>query len=123
MEEDKEGNNENLSDEDLYKQQLKNLEKLFDMDLGSLFVLDKEGSEEQRKEAQAKLRSHLRKYGDEMRKISKELGGETTELVEQFVKSIETILDHLPDSIDPENMNDYHKISSFLQDIVKKKLK
>lgn len=121
--EDKKEKDQKTQKEELYKQQLQDLEKLFDMDVGSLFVLDKEGSETQRKEAQEKLHSHLRKYGEEMRKIAKELGGDTSELVDEFVKSIESILDQLPNSIDPANMNDYYKLSAFLEDIVKKKLK
>ncbi len=92
------------------------------MDLGSFLVLNEEGKENQVKEARAKLRSHLLKYGDEMRKEAEKMGGDTAELVQKFIESIESILDHMP-AIDPAQLSDHHKLSLFLETLVKQKMK
>lgn len=110
------------SDEELRKQKIQDLERLFNMDLGSFLVLNEEGKDNQIKEARDKLRSHLHKYSDEMVKEAEKLGGDTPELVKKFVHSIEQILDHMP-QIDPAQLSDHHKLSNFLETLVKHKFK
>lgn len=114
-------NNEE-KDKELLAQKLKDLEKLFSMDLGSFLVLNEEGREGQIKEAKQKLRSHFLKYGEEMKKEAQGLDSETAQLVEQFLKSIEQILDVIPDQLDPAQLNSHHKLSTILEKVIQKKL-
>lgn len=110
------------SDEELKLQQIKDFERLLNMDLGSYLILNEEGKENQIKEAREKLRSHLHKYGEEMEKLTKDMDPQTAELVKNFTKSLETILDHMP-NIDPKDLNMHHNFTTYLETLIKGKMK
>lgn len=122
MKEHKNPNKNKHSDAELRKQKLQDLERIFNMDLGSYLVLQEEGKENQIKEAKEKLRSHLLKYREEMKKEAEKLGGDTAQLVDRFLGSIESLLDHMP-QVDPALLGEHNKIISFLEDMIKRKMK
>lgn len=116
-------NHKNNVDLELLKQKIQDLERLFNVDLGKFLILNEEGKENQIQEARSMLRSHLLKYAQDMKKEAMELGSETAALVEQFIASLETLLNHMPDGLDPAELNEHHKLSIFLENLVKNKLK
>ena len=108
--------------EELKKQQLGDFEHLLNLDLGSMLVLNEEGTKKQLEQAKEKLGSDLKKHGDEMKKLAKEMGEDYTDTVDEFIKSADTILSFI-DNIDPSQLKDHHKITEFLEKMLKERIK
>lgn len=108
--------------EDLKKQQLGDFEHLLNLDLGSLLVLNEEGTKKQIEKAREKLNSDLKKHGEEMKKLATEMGEDYSETVDDFIKSASEILSYI-ENIDPGQVKDHHKISEFLEKMLKDKIK
>jgi len=108
--------------EDLKKQQLGDFEHFLNLDLGSLLVLNEEGTKKQIEKAREKLNSDLKKHGEEMKKLATEMGEDYSETVDDFIKSAGEILSYI-ENIDPSQVKDHHKISEFLEKMLKDKIK
>ncbi len=107
--------------EELQKQQLGDFEHLLNLDLGSLLVLNEEGTGKQIEQARQKLRSDLLKYGSDMKKLAGDMGEDYSETVDEFITSASTILSAV-ENVDPSTVKDHHKITEFLEKMVKKRI-
>ncbi len=102
------------SSQSLKKQQLLDFEYLIGMDIGSFLVLIEEGADQQIEASRLKARSHLLKYGEEMRKLAQELGSDILLAVDQFIKSADDLI-HAGKLIDPALVNHHYKITEQLE--------
>ncbi len=107
-------------DDELKKKELEDLEHLLNKDLGSLLMLNNEGTPEQVAKAKQDLHSHVQKYSAEMEKLAESLNPQTAELVKKFMGALQDFLKTIDTTtIDPAKINDYHKIQTVLHEVLK----
>jgi hypothetical protein len=90
------------SDKELQKKQLQDFEKLLEMDLNAFLTLSEEGMKKQTVRARSKMHSDLVKYRRELDAIGRDLGSGFPQLIQDYVKSMDEILAHSPDRLDPK---------------------
>ncbi|HSX12612.1 MAG TPA: hypothetical protein VLF61_03895 [Rhabdochlamydiaceae bacterium] len=106
--------------EDLQKQMLSDLEQLFKKDLGSLMALNEEGSEKQLEAARNKIRSDLLKYAPEMKKMAEKMGDKFAGAVDDFLKSIDSVLGSMGQWLDQSKVNEHFKATHKLDNQLNK---
>lgn len=91
----------------LQKQQLIDFERLLEMGLSSFLVLMEEGNHKQVESARIKVRTDLMKYGSNMEAIGRDLGEGFPEMVREYIKSMQKIIQFPTDGIDPTLLNEH----------------
>ena len=79
----------------LNKQKLIDLEHHIKADVGELFVLLKEGSQEDVLKSSQKTKNDLLKFGPDMEKVAADNGGRFPKFVNEFLHTVDTVL-HSP---------------------------
>jgi hypothetical protein len=87
----------------LEKQMLVDLEKRISLNVGQFLVLTEEGEPTQIALAHQKAKSDFLKFAPEMSKIALHLGGEISQVVADFLDSVDVVL-HCSDMLDDEKV-------------------
>lgn len=89
----------------LQKQQLIDFEHLLNMDLSSFLVLAEEGNPKQIESARVKVRTDVMKYGSDMEAIGRDLGEGFPEMVKEYLRSMQKIIQSPSEAVDPGLLN------------------
>lgn len=106
----------------LQKQQLEDLERLLNMDLGSFLILAEEGTKKQIQAAKAKMRIDILKYGNDMEKIARNIGDIYYDVAHSFIQSLTKIAQDSSDQVDPAPIKEHYKISENLHRLLRERL-
>lgn len=98
----------------LEKQMLGDLEKLISLNVGQFLVLTEEGEPTQIALAHQKAKSDFLKYAPEMSRIALHLGGEISEVVADFLDSVDVVL-HSAEFLDEDKVARCFHTTSRLQ--------
>jgi hypothetical protein len=92
----------------LEKQMLSDLEKRIFLNVGNFLVLSEEGEPTQIALAHQKAKSEFMKFGPEMERLARGMGGEVLIVVADFLDSIDTVL-HCNGMLDENKISEcYH---------------
>ena len=103
----------------LTRQQLLDLEHKISIDIGIFLVLLEEGNTEQIQLAARKARSDFLKHAPDIKKLSVEIGGSLSHLVDEFLSSIDTLLHIGINWIDEGKIKDCYYATSNLEKALK----
>ena len=98
----------------LEKQMLIDLEKRLSLNVGNYLVLSEEGDPSQIAFAHQKARTEFLKFGPEMSKLARSIGGEILVVVADFLESIDLIL-HCNGMLDEEKIAQCFQTTQRLQ--------
>ena len=102
------------------RQELADLEHRISMEFGKFLVLLDEGSPADAALAKQKSKSGLLKYGPDMQRLAKELGGKIPQYVQEFLESLDVILHTQTATIDQAKITACFKKARELEHAIKK---
>jgi len=99
----------------LTRQQLLDLEHKISIDIGTFLVLLEEGNTEQIELAARRARSDFLKYAPDIKKLGVEMGSALSHLVDEFLRTIDTLLHVGQNWIDEGKIKDCYNATSNLE--------
>ncbi len=102
------------------KQELADLEHRISMEFGRFLVLLDEGSPADAALAKQASKNGLLKYGPDMQRLAKQIGGKIPQYVQEFLESLDVILHTQTPTIDNAKITDCFKKARELEHAIKK---